>query len=235
VLFVRGVFSHVDRVEEALAELPKVEIHDAYLNDGRTACGSVLASNNVSCLAGWPGREALAAMDVVVLDDVPAPAFSLSQRRDLLDFVQGGGRLLVLGGWYSLSKGAWEGSFLEDALPVETVQATHLLRLKADDRRLAATGDFAAVLGGQLPASDSAQKPGGRHGGRPSSGENMSISSHSGGSGSVPTVFPRGASAEPDFGATGSVEWINHVRLREGAKVLMTAGTQPVLVAGDCG
>lgn len=189
VLLVRGVFSHVDRLDEGLAGLPGVEIHDAYLKDGRTACGSVLASNNVSCLAGWPGREALAGMDVVVLDDIPAPAFSPAERRDLLDFVQGGGRLLVLGGWYSLSKGAWEGSFLEDALPVETVQATHLLRLKADDRRLAAVADAPALLGRGLP----------------------------------------------DFGTRAAVEWLNPVRLRQGAKVVMTAGTQPVLVAGDCG
>ncbi len=189
VLVVRGVFSHLDRLEEALANLPNAVVHDAYLSNGRGACGTALAANNTPCLADWPDRAALAGMDVVILDEIPAPALSLAQRRDLLDFVQGGGSLVVLGGWYSLSKGAWEGSFLEEALPVEAVQLPHLLRLKEPDQRLVAGADFSLVLG----------------------------------------------AAPPDFGIQEAVEWINHIRLKSGAKVLMAAGTQPVLVAGACG
>lgn len=130
VLVVRGVFSHWDRIEQAAAMLPGVEVRDAALTNGRIACSVALAKDNVACLEGWPTREELAELDVVVLDDIPATAFTLEQRRDLRDFVAAGGSLYVLGGWYSLSKGSWEGSFLEDVLPVEVVQSSHLLRLK---------------------------------------------------------------------------------------------------------
>lgn len=189
VLLVRGVFSHLDRLEETLTAIPGATVHDAYLSDGARACRASLEKDNKTCLSGWLERENLAGVDLVILDDIPAAALSLPQRRDLLDFVQGGGSLLVLGGWYSLSKGAWEGSFLEDVLPVEVVQAPHLLRLKEPDQHLAATTEFKAALG----------------------------------------------AAAPEFSGPGAVEWINHVRVRPGAKVLMAAGKNPVFIAGACG
>ncbi|MCE9603439.1 MAG: glutamine amidotransferase [Planctomycetia bacterium] len=189
VLVVRGVFSHWDRVEQAAVMLPSVELHDASLVNGRIACSVPLAKDNIACLEGWPTREGLAEMDAVVLDDLPATAFTLEQRRDLRDYVSAGGSLLVMGGWYSLSKGSWEGSFLEEALPLETLQAGHLLRLQESHRSFAATADYAAALG---------------------------------------------ASA-PDFGTSAAIEWINHVRVRPAAKVLMKVGEAPLLIGGNFG
>ena len=188
LLVVRGVFSHLDRLDEAVAGVPGSIVHDAFLSNGSGACAAKLEANKAGCLEGWPNREALARMDVVVLDEIPAPALALDQRRDLLDFVRGGGGLLVLGGWYSLSRGSWEGSFLEEALPVEVVQTTFLRRLAPKEQLLAATPAYAEALG----------KP-------------------------------------PVFEKAGGVAWLNHVRPRSGAEILVTAGDLPVLVSGTCG
>jgi uncharacterized repeat protein (TIGR01451 family) len=188
VLVVRGVFSHLDRLEEALAGVPGAVTHDAVLTNGGGASAAKLAANNPCCLEGWPDRDRLARMDVVVLDEIPAPALSLDQRRDLRDFVRGGGGLLVLGGWYSLSRGSWEGSFVEEVLPVEVVQATFLRRLKPEQQKLSATAAYAAALG---PA--------------------------------------------PAFGDEAAVAWLNHVRPRAGAEILVTAGDLPALVGGTFG
>ncbi len=188
ILVVRGVFSHLDRLAEAFAGIPKAVIRDAYLEEGRVACASALSADNKPCLNGWPSRDELALLDAVVLDEIPAGAFTLAQRRDLLDFVKAGGGLFVLGGWYSISKGAWEGSFLEESLPLETIQTTYLLRLKGNDQKVAATPDAKEVLGADLPE------------------------------------FP-----------DGSIEWINPVRPRAGAKVSMKAGAHPLLVSGAIG
>lgn len=189
VLVVRGVFSHWDRIEQSAAMLPGVEVRDAALVNGRIACSASLAKDNVACLEGWPTRDELAELDLVVLDDIPATSFTLEQRRDLRDFVNSGGALYVLGGWYSLSKGSWEGSFLEDMLPLETVQSPHLLRLTESPRSLAPSAAFQTVLG----------------------------------------------AAPSDFGPPAALEWINHVRVRPAAQVLMTVGEQPLLVAGKHG
>lgn len=189
VLLVRGVLAHRARVEEALIDLPAVAIHDAYLQHGRAACDAVLAQNNRPCLSGWPDRERLAEMDVVILIDIPATAFSLEQRADLEAYVRGGGAVLAMGGWYSLSKGSWEGSLLEEFLPVRTVQSTYLLRLRNEDRGMLFEAAFGELLG------------------------------------------------EPPAGLADSdaLEWMNHAQARDGTRVLMSAGGQPLLVYGRHG
>lgn len=151
ILFVRGVFSHLDRLEQAFANLTAAEVRVAWLDNGRAACGSTLATTNACALGGWPDRTGLATTDILVLDDIPATAFSVQQRRELRDYVRAGGSLLVLGGWYSLSKGSWEGSFLEEVLPVQTVQVPHLRRLPAVEAVITAAPAFAEVLGGAAP------------------------------------------------------------------------------------
>jgi uncharacterized membrane protein len=56
----------------------------------------------------------------VVLDDVSAVSMTESRQRALVDFVSGGGGLLVVGGYSSLGRGEYYSTVLEDVLPVET-------------------------------------------------------------------------------------------------------------------
>ncbi|MHB9133174.1 MAG: glutamine amidotransferase [Armatimonadota bacterium] len=187
--FARGIFSHLDRLEEAFAQVKEARLTTSSLDDGRQACGAALNAKNVNCLTDYPSPETLARTDILVLDEVPATSFSVAQRRQIRSFVENGGSLLVLGGWYALSKGNYEGSFLEEVLPVTTVQRTYLRRLRGADQVIKPTADYAALLG--APA--------------------------------------------PSFGAGGAVEWINHIQLKPGAKVLLTAGAHPLLIAGTFG
>ncbi len=147
VHLARGVFAHLDRLEEALARLGEVTVTDSAFAGG----DGQLSDKNGLGVTGFPGREALRELDVLVLDCIPATALSQQARRDVLDFVQGGGGLVVLGGWYSLSKGGYEGSFLEDALPVLCRQAAYLRRLQPEQGVLKALPALAAVIGGPAP------------------------------------------------------------------------------------
>lgn len=149
ILHARGPFSHRHRLEEGFAGIEGADVREASM---RNISGLAdLAAGNPGCMQPWPDRAGLARHDVVVLDAVPAPALSLQQRRDLRDFVKGGGGLFVIGGWYSLSKGQYEGSFIEEALPVRTRQATYLRRVRPEDGVLQATDAYARVLGAEPP------------------------------------------------------------------------------------
>ena len=186
VHFSRGVFYHLDRMHEALARLKAVNLTDSCFETG----SGELSPKNALGVRDFPSRAAMRDLDVLILDGIPATALSQQARRDVLDFVRGGGSLLVLGGWYSLSKGWYEGSFLEDALPVECKQAPYLRRLRPEEGTFKATSQYRSVLGSEAP----------------------------------------------DFGNRWAVEWINHVRPKPGAQVLMTtANGLPLLVAGTCG
>lgn len=70
--------------------------------------------------ASLPDRPAdLGGYDAIVLADVPATALSDPQQQALQEFVRSSGRgLLVTGGMQSFGKGGYEGSALEEALPV---------------------------------------------------------------------------------------------------------------------
>jgi uncharacterized membrane protein len=51
--------------------------------------------------------------------NVPATTLSLRQKCDLREYVRRGGALLVLGGAMAYGRGGWQGSLLEETLPVE--------------------------------------------------------------------------------------------------------------------
>jgi uncharacterized membrane protein/Mg-chelatase subunit ChlD len=66
-----------------------------------------------------PSADALNAFDGVVLVNTPATDLSLDQQRTLVSFVQDMGRgLLVVGGSRSFSPGGYQGTVLDDLLPV---------------------------------------------------------------------------------------------------------------------
>ena len=61
----------------------------------------------------------LAAFDAIVLADVPATALSFEKQKALQEWVRSSGKgLIVTGGGQSFGKGGYEGSTLEEALPV---------------------------------------------------------------------------------------------------------------------
>ncbi len=61
----------------------------------------------------------LAEYDAIVLADVPASVLSFEKQKALQEFVRSNGKgLIVAGGNQSFGKGAYEGSTLEEALPV---------------------------------------------------------------------------------------------------------------------
>jgi uncharacterized membrane protein len=63
----------------------------------------------------------LCEFDSVVLANVDLTYSTLGQRAALKEFVNAGGRLVVLGGIATLGNGAMAGTFLEDMLPVQLV------------------------------------------------------------------------------------------------------------------
>jgi len=63
----------------------------------------------------------LCEFDSVVLANVDLTYSTLSQRAAVKEFVNAGGRLVVLGGIATLGNGAMAGTFLEDMLPVQLV------------------------------------------------------------------------------------------------------------------
>jgi Ca-activated chloride channel family protein len=66
-----------------------------------------------------PKAEALADFDAALLVNTPATSLSLDQQRTLQSFVQDLGRgLVVIGGSRTFSPGGYEGSVLDDVLPV---------------------------------------------------------------------------------------------------------------------
>jgi uncharacterized membrane protein/Mg-chelatase subunit ChlD len=66
-----------------------------------------------------PSAAALNAFDGAVLVNTPATSLSLDQQRTLVSFVQDMGRgLLVVGGPRSFSPGGYQGTVLDDLLPV---------------------------------------------------------------------------------------------------------------------
>ena len=63
----------------------------------------------------------LCEFDSVVLANVDLTYSTLGQRAAIKEFVDAGGRLVVLGGIATLGNGAMAGTFLEDMLPVQLV------------------------------------------------------------------------------------------------------------------
>jgi hypothetical protein len=66
--------------------------------------------------------------DCVTLANVDLTFSTLAQRKLLKDFVEAGGRLVVLGGIATLGNGGMPGTFLEDLLPVQMAAAGEVRR-----------------------------------------------------------------------------------------------------------
>ncbi len=110
-LVCRGLGCPAWRLEPALglAGAQPVEAHWLY-----TGAGGLPQLD-----PAFPRQAAdLQPYSLVVLADVPADALGFTGRQALRQFVEAGGGLLVLGGYFSYGRGGLARSFLEDMLPV---------------------------------------------------------------------------------------------------------------------
>ena len=70
--------------------------------------------------AGFPNtREELAQYRVLILGSIEASAFSDTQLQLIVEFVEAGGGLLMMGGSRSFGEGGWADTEVADLLPVE--------------------------------------------------------------------------------------------------------------------
>ncbi|MBI2191653.1 MAG: hypothetical protein HYU36_06695 [Planctomycetes bacterium] len=117
VLAAQGIWNESYRVDEALSEAGGGVLHEALYDHYRNAQGFYLHRGRAE--AGFPATaEELFDYDLVLLNNVPATSFSDSQKEAIRGFVEHGGGLLVLGGYWTLDKGRMRGTVLEAVLPV---------------------------------------------------------------------------------------------------------------------
>lgn len=110
VLFLKGLLAPEYRLEAALRRaLPGAEVTEAFMYVG--VFGQTLDY--------FPyDYDKLMSMDLVVVADLPRAALGDTAMEMLSDYVQHGGRLLVLGGTLAYGNGGYKGSLLEGVLPV---------------------------------------------------------------------------------------------------------------------
>ena len=120
VLMVEGVVRSEYRfLRRTLESDPNIELtamiklrKDRFLLQG--------ADPGLDLSRGLPARrEDFGHFDVVILGDVGRDEFSGIQLEYLRDYVDGGGSLMVLGGYHSFGAGGYAGSPLAEVLPVE--------------------------------------------------------------------------------------------------------------------
>lgn len=125
----KGCFYHLHRVDEAMARLGRISVLESLVENGGTGQG--LSEGDGDCIVPVQPWEVYQRQDVIILDNVAASAMSLLERLKILRCVEAGGGLLLIGGWYTLDKGEFEGSLLEEVLPAATLQHHSLVKLDA--------------------------------------------------------------------------------------------------------
>jgi len=115
-----GISYEAYRVARILEEasIPKERIHRYILQN----LSSVALPINYMKYSLLPGQNAIASAKTIVMADAPGGSnavFPTFLARDVEKFVEGGGRLLVLGGYFTLERGEMKGSSLEKFLPVK--------------------------------------------------------------------------------------------------------------------
>ncbi|MBU4212650.1 MAG: hypothetical protein KKD33_08715 [Verrucomicrobia bacterium] len=109
-LFIAGLEYDVFKPRALRLLAQTVEIKTAWLK-----CGMFLT------LGGFPETpEELFDFSAIFICNVPARVFSLSQKNYLLEYVNRGGAVIMLGGDQGFERGGLHGSLLETALPLET-------------------------------------------------------------------------------------------------------------------
>lgn len=112
VRLARGLYNWMLRVDEALGRCGGAEVTTSFVK-------SYDWTDYPGKLTDMPWTyDDLLGTDVVILNNVAAANFDAESLFRLRDFVEQGGGLLILGGYWSLGKGAFQNSALEDILPV---------------------------------------------------------------------------------------------------------------------
>jgi len=110
VFFARGLFYEYYQIKEALTLAGIKEVVESSF---RTIQGGKELNP--------PFPEELDSFKLIILANVDSECLSVFDRKNLADFVENGGCLLVTGGLYSLGKGKLDGTFIRDILPVDIV------------------------------------------------------------------------------------------------------------------
>lgn len=115
ILIFNGISFNQYRLPECLAG----ELIQQYNMD---STHSMPLPVNAQKFANFPGQKTIAQAKTIILVDTPlgpGDIFPEFIQKDIINTVQAGAKLLILGGLYTLNKGEYQGSHLERILPIE--------------------------------------------------------------------------------------------------------------------
>jgi uncharacterized membrane protein len=121
ILFVRGLWANYNGIDDAIKQMGKVEVVDAWMK--KTGLGETLGN--------FPGSyEVLLGYDLIILGNVSGPMLSSVGQEMLVDFVKAGGGLLMLGGDRTYGQTEFSNKNFANLLPVEFNKYGDYSRLK---------------------------------------------------------------------------------------------------------
>jgi len=109
-LLIEGLWSDHFRLEPALHQAG-IGYQQAYVSRSPFLAGSPQLFN-------MPPAEDLRRFSVIVIANLDAPTVTPARLKAIREFVAQGGGLVVLGGYWAFSRGAYAGTPLEEMLPV---------------------------------------------------------------------------------------------------------------------
>lgn len=113
ILFLKGLYYDGYKIEEVLKRIEGVEIKESYFTDK----GYIY---NGSSLTYFPDSyEEIFKFKLIIMADIDGNSIGDEGRTYLKGFVENGGNLIVFGGPYSFGRGRFEGTYIEEILPVK--------------------------------------------------------------------------------------------------------------------
>jgi uncharacterized membrane protein len=122
ILLAKGVYHWMYEIEEAIGWAGGAGVSDAKMN----MKGGWFQGAEQSMPDMPKTFDDIRHLDVIVMNNVPAAYMTLEQRYLIERFVQAGGGLFVIGGEWSLDRGAFQDTFLDALLPVTMPPASPL-------------------------------------------------------------------------------------------------------------
>lgn len=132
VLFVRGLWHEYSGVDEALKEIPGVEVVDSWYDESDTG---------TSLLNFPPDYDTMLGYDVVVLANVDGGALGLVGQEMLADFVKAGGGVLLVAGDRTYGQARFENANFLKLLPVQIADSSDWRKAARPEPLAAATAD----------------------------------------------------------------------------------------------
>ncbi len=109
-LLIEGLWSDFFRLEPAL-HVAGIGYREAYVSRSPFMPGYTRLFN-------MPSEEEMRQFSVIVIANLDAPSVNPERLKQIREFVSQGGGLVVLGGYWAYSRGAYGGTPLEEMLPV---------------------------------------------------------------------------------------------------------------------